>query len=357
MPSTAMLQTKVGTFLKAARSAWILSGICCAAITSIEIANANAASIKVSSRVISIPRNRNPRNRGNESRSAGTADAISSWRPFICRESYAKPHYVCKDFSLRVSYRPVFPLFAKAAECEQAGRMKAESLSRAFAELSTPLIADAALRLKIPVRINPPGIQPVTPNQRLAGPALPARHFGSVDVFLEAMQAAQPGQVLVIDNGGRLDEGCIGDLTALKAENCRLAGIIVWGAHRDTPELRQIHLPIFTYGMWPSGPQRLDTRDSLALDSARFGSFVVERSDVAFADDDGCLFVLAQHADNLLSVAHEIWERERRQAEAIKSGRSLREQLDFERYLEKRVVDPGYTFREHLRKMSGAIEE
>ena len=180
--------------------------------------------------------------------------------------------------------------------------MTAESLSRAFAQLSTPLIADAALRLKIPFRISPPGIRPITPNQRLAGPALPVRHFGSVDVFLEAMQGAQPGDVLVIDNGGRLDEGCIGDLTALEAENCRLAGIIVWGAHRDTPELRQIRLPIFSYGAWPSGPQRLDPPDSSALHSARFGNFVVERSDVAFADDDGCLFVLAQHADNLLSV-------------------------------------------------------
>jgi regulator of RNase E activity RraA len=247
--------------------------------------------------------------------------------------------------------------FANPAQSAHDRSMTAASLSRAFAQLSTPLIADAALRSKISFRVSPPGIRPVTPNQRLAGPALPVRHFGSVDVFLEAMQGAEPGDVLVIDNGGRLDEGCIGDLTALEAENCRLAGIVVWGAHRDTPELRQIRLPIFSYGMWPSGPQRLDTRDSSALQSARFGNFVVERSDVAFADDDGCLFVLAQHADNLLSVAHEIWERERRQAEAIKSGHSLREQLDFARYLEKRGVDPSYAFREHLRKISGAIEE
>lgn len=85
--------------------------------------------------------------------------------------------------------------------------MKAESLALTFAELSTPLIADAALRLKIPLRISPPGIRPVTPNQHLAGLVLPVRHFGSVDVFLEGMQRAQPGDVLAIDNGGRLDEG------------------------------------------------------------------------------------------------------------------------------------------------------
>jgi hypothetical protein len=35
---------------------------------------------------------------------------------------------------------------------------------------------------------------------------LPIRHHGSVDIFFKAMEAANQGDVLVIDNGGRSDE-------------------------------------------------------------------------------------------------------------------------------------------------------
>src|SRR5690606_40240588 len=115
--------------------------------------------------------------------------------------------------------------------------MDNQDLAAAFGELSTALIADAGLRSNIPVRFPPPGIYPLIPNSRFAGRALPARHFGSVDVFIESIGQAQPGDVLVIDNGGRLDDGCIGDLTVLEAQVYHLAGVVVWGALRDTDEL------------------------------------------------------------------------------------------------------------------------
>lgn len=235
--------------------------------------------------------------------------------------------------------------------------MKNQELLEAFATLSTPLIADAGLRLQRPVRIAPFGIRPGFPNTRLAGHALPARHFGSVDVFLEAMDAGQPGDVLVIDNNGRTDEGCIGDLTALEAQASRLGGIVVWGTHRDTPELRQIGFPIFSYGSCPSGPQRLDPRTDDALRVAHFGEFDVVKEDCVFADDDGCVFVASAMVQEIFATARKIWETERRQAEEIKTGHTLRRQLRFADYLKRRAADPQYTFRQYLRDIGGAIEE
>ena len=248
-------------------------------------------------------------------------------------------------------------MHASERDLAHGQEVKNQLLRQSFADISTPLVADAALRLKVPLRVAPPGISPVISGRRLAGRALPATHFGSVDVFLEAMQNAHPGDVLVIDNGGRRDEGCIGDLTALEAHASGLAGIVVWGAHRDTPELRQIGFPIFSYGSWPSGPQRLDPRGDEALHSARFGDFRVEAEDVVFADDDGCVFVAMISVEELLTTARTIWQKERVQAEEIKKGNLLQRQLRFAEYLAERSVDPTFTFRQHLRKMDGAIEE
>jgi regulator of RNase E activity RraA len=183
------------------------------------------------------------------------------------------------------------------------------------------------------------------------------RHYGSVDIFLEAMGTVEAGDILVIDNGGRTDEGCIGDLTALEAHASGLAGIIVWGCHRDTSELLEIGFPVFSYGACPAGPRRLDRRGAEALETACFGSVEVSREDVVFADDDGVLFAPAPRVEAVLSAAQKIRRTERRQAQEIREGKKLRDQLHLDDYLAKRSADPAYTFRQHLREIGGAIEE
>lgn len=235
--------------------------------------------------------------------------------------------------------------------------MNNSDISSAFEPLATPLIADACLRVGAEIRAADPALKPIAPGMRLAGRALPVRHYGSVDIFLEVMEEAAPGDVLVIDNGGRLHEACIGDLTVLEAQSSEISGLVVWGAHRDGPELVRIGLPVFSTGATPAGPQRLDAREAEALKSARLGTAEVLRNDVVFADDDGVLLVSGEQVEEVLGVAKEIWQTERKQAEKIAAGENLRTQLQFHNFLAKRAENPNFSFREHLRSVGGEIEE
>jgi 4-hydroxy-4-methyl-2-oxoglutarate aldolase len=185
--------------------------------------------------------------------------------------------------------------------------------------------------------------------------ALTTAHLA--DACLRALEGGEPGDVLVVDNGGRLDESCVGDLVALEAQAAELAGIVIWGLHRDTADIRAIGLSVFSLGSIPTGPQRLDERPADALAWARIGAWTTTRDDLVLADDDGVLFLPVARADELFTLAEAIRDTERRQAEQIRAGRSLRHQVQFARYLAARRQRPSLTFRQHLRAVGGAIEE
>jgi regulator of RNase E activity RraA len=235
--------------------------------------------------------------------------------------------------------------------------MDNEELRRRTASLSAANVADGCVRAGVQVRFGPPLLRPVVAGSRMAGRALPARHVGSVDIFLEAFEHAEAGDILVADNGGRLDEACIGDLVVHEARSAGLAGVVIWGLNRDTADLQAIGLPVFSLGCVPAGPSRLDQRSADALDSAIIGNWTLTRDDFVIADDDGVLFIPADRADNVLELAESIRETEREQADRVRLGVTLRAQFNFGQYLERRAQAPSLTFRDHLRSAGGAIEE
>lgn len=222
--------------------------------------------------------------------------------------------------------------------------------------LPTAAIADACVRLKVPMRAVT-GLYALIPGRIVAGPVLPVQHAGSVDVFFEALQSAKKGTVLCIDNGGRLDEGCIGDLTAIEALHHGCVAILIDGAHRDTTALRQLSLPVWSRGRFPFGPLTARPRSKDALTAATLGGHKVTANDVVVLDEDGAVFVPAAVADKVWELAARIQKTELEQARLAKAGKPLCEQFQVRDYLAARAKDPTLGFRQHLRTIGKAIEE
>jgi regulator of RNase E activity RraA len=220
---------------------------------------------------------------------------------------------------------------------------------------STANIADACLRLGVSYSAIS-SLRPASSRCEFQGKARPVRHFGSVDVFLEVIDQASPGDVLVVDNDGRDDEGCIGDLVTLEAATAGLAAIVIWGRHRDTADLQSIPITLFSQGSSPSGPRRLDPCPSGECEFARIGEVRVGRDDMVIGDADGLVVLPAGSFDDVSALALHIRSVEALQAERMRSGSSLREQLDWQGYAERRRANADFTFRQHLAEIGGAVE-
>ena len=221
--------------------------------------------------------------------------------------------------------------------------------------LPTAAIADACVRLGLPLRAAPVTVVPLLPGAPFHGPARPITHLGSVDVLLQTIDGAASGSVLVIDNGGRDDEACLGDLMVLEAREAGFAGIVVWGRHRDTAQLREIGLPLHSTGAYSAGPRRVPPAGS-PMFSAFFDGVAVTDADTVVADDDGVLFVATERYEEVCALAAQIVATEGAQSERMRRGESLRSQLHFADYLARQATDPSLTLRRYLAEHGGAIE-
>lgn len=232
----------------------------------------------------------------------------------------------------------------------------ADALIDQLKTLTTPHLADGCLRTGVPIRFAPAGVRPLASHMECRGRACPVRHVGSIDVFLEALDQVRPGDVLVIDNGGRLDEACIGDIVLLEARAAGIAGIVVWGLHRDSKELAEIGFPVFSLGALPTGPQRLHARPADMFSRAVVGRHTITTADVVAADANGVLFLPEDRLGDIVAAAITYRETEARQLRAMRDGRSYRSQVRFDDYLTRRQREPGYGFRQHLKDIEAAGE-
>jgi regulator of ribonuclease activity A len=94
------------------------------------------------------------------------------------------------------------------------------------------------------MRVLEPGLQDFGGVTEFSGPVVTLRVFEDNALVRATLETPGEGRVLVIDGGASVRSALVGGLLGQLAERNRWAGVVVWGAVRDTEELRQCHVGI-----------------------------------------------------------------------------------------------------------------
>lgn len=136
------------------------------------------------------------------------------------------------------------------------------------------------------------------------------------------VMASGPGDVIVVGNRGRLDVSCWGGILSLAAQLRGIAGVVVDGACRDVTEAAILKFPVFARATTPCSARGRVVEESTGL-PITIGAVEVREGDMVVADSTGVVFVPAERADEVLTLARQIAEYEARMADAVRSGVSI----------------------------------
>ena len=82
----------------------------------------------------------------------------------------------------------------------------------------------------------------------LAGPAYTVKARPGDNLFVhKAIDLASPGDVIVVDAGGHLDNALVGEMMLTHAETRKLAGVVIYGAIRDAGHVSNHSFPAVSY--------------------------------------------------------------------------------------------------------------
>ena len=208
----------------------------------------------------------------------------------------------------------------------EAGPPAGDSLVARLARLDTCAVSDALDRLGLAGAVS--GLRPMWPCPRIAGRVITvklkladgtkaARHLGTA-----AVEAAMPGDVIVVDHAGRAEAAGWGGILSLAAKTKGVSGVIVDGACRDVDESRDVGLPVYARSATPVTARGRIVEESFN-EPIEVAGVAVRPDDLVIADWTGIVFVAAGRAEEIVMTAEEIAAREAQMAEAVRAGRSV----------------------------------
>ncbi len=206
-----------------------------------------------------------------------------------------------------------------------------DPLVSALERFSTTNVSDALDKLGMKSGII--GILPTFDCPKLVGRAVTIKvtAYGMVrskyHLGAEAIEAARPGNIIVIDNAGRTDVSCWGEVLSYAAQMRGVAGVVIDGAFRDLDAIRDIRFPVYARGVVPVTARGRITQESFNQ-LIQCGGAQVRPGDIIMADASGVAVIPAEKAEEVVSVCSELLEKENAMIEELKKGASL---IDVER--------------------------
>lgn len=182
-----------------------------------------------------------------------------------------------------------------------------QELVALFAGLDTPGVSDALDKLGLPGQCL--GLMPLDNyRQTLVGPAFTVQYVsasvppGTVGDFIDDVA---PGDVLVIDNGGRSDCTVWGDIMTQYAGRKGIAATVIDGVCRDVGKALGDGYPVFSKGRYMrTGKDRVQVQ-ALNQPVSIGGARVCPR-DIVVADANGVVVVPREHAREVAACARRI---------------------------------------------------
>lgn len=160
---------------------------------------------------------------------------------------------------------------------------------------------------------------------------------GKTHLGVTAIDVAQAGDIIVIDNGGRLDTSCWGGILANGAKMKKISGIVVDGAVRDLDDIIEVDFPAYARGSVVSTARgRIMEESTNAMIS--FCGIQVRPGDVILADRSGVVVIPQERLDDVLAKAEEFFAKEEAMVAEIRAGKSMLE------------VDTKYSYEKMLQK-------
>jgi RraA family protein len=204
--------------------------------------------------------------------------------------------------------------------------MALDDLHRLFATVDTTAMCDAAKS----TRVMDSSIRIRSANPRILGPAYTVRCRGDFLGVLRAVEAAAPGEVVVVDGGGR-EIAIAGELFARGALARGLAGLIVDGGYRDIGYVSTCDMPVYSRFVTPMAGTATQLGEIQVPVSC--GGVVVHPGDIIMADHEGIIVVEPEHALALLQAGAQVKELEAKLIARVETGSTLSTGLNLEEHV------------------------